>query len=84
MVRENARFSGVEIITQCVMGNHFHLLVRVAAQSAVSDAELLRRASGYYGKKSPYRKLLEQTFSEFANCPKTCEPAWGHAWVIFQ
>ena len=65
MVRENARFSSVETITQCVMGNHFHLLVRVAAQSAVSDAELLRRASGYYGKKSPYRKLLDQTFSEF-------------------
>jgi putative transposase len=65
MARENARFSGVEIITQCVMGNHFHLLVRVAAQSAVSDAELLRRAAGYYGEKSPYRKLLEQTFSEF-------------------
>ena len=65
MIRENARFSGVEIITHCVMGNHFHLLVRVPEDSAVSDAELLRRVAGYYGKKSPYRKLLEQTFSEF-------------------
>lgn len=65
MVRENARFSGVEIVTQCIMGNHFHLLVRVPGETAVSDPELLRRAFGYYGKRSPYRKLLEQSFSEF-------------------
>jgi putative transposase len=65
MVRENARFSGVEVVTQCIMGNHFHILVRVPEEASVSDAELLRRAAGYYKKKSPYRDLLEQTFSDF-------------------
>jgi len=65
MVRENARFSGVEVITQCVMGNHFHILVRVPEKASLSDAELVKRASGYYRKNSPYRTLLEQTLGDF-------------------
>lgn len=65
MMRENARFSGVEIITHCVMSNHFHLLVRVPEKSSVPDAELLRRVGGYYKKNSPYRLLLESTYQDF-------------------
>lgn len=65
MVRENARFSGVEVITQCIMGNHFHILVRVPEKASLSDAELTGRASGYYKKNNPYRKLLEQTLGDF-------------------
>lgn len=65
MARENARFSGVEVITQCIMGNHFHILARVPEKTPLADAELVGRASGYYKKNSPYRKLLEQTLSDF-------------------
>ena len=40
-----ADFSGVEVIAYCVMGNHFHVLVRVPDKDriVVSDEELMRR-----------------------------------------
>ena len=43
IMRKVARFSGVEVITYCVMSNHFHLLVRVPKQKAVSDKEMFAR-----------------------------------------
>jgi|688.fasta_scaffold45387_4 REP element-mobilizing transposase RayT len=44
-----ARFCGLEVITYCMMGNHFHLLVRVPETVPLSDEDLLRRAEGFYG-----------------------------------
>ena len=44
-----ARFCGLEVITYCMMGNHFHLLLRVPVPVALSDEELFRRAEGFYG-----------------------------------
>ena len=29
LIRKTSQFSGIEVMTNCVMGNHFHLLVRV-------------------------------------------------------
>ncbi|MEY4692489.1 MAG: hypothetical protein RIT19_2814 [Verrucomicrobiota bacterium] len=46
-----ARFCGLEVITYCMMGNHFHVLVRVPKAAPLSDDELLRRAEGFYGKQ---------------------------------
>jgi len=31
LIRKMSRFCGIEVLTFCVMGNHFHLLVRVPA-----------------------------------------------------
>jgi putative transposase len=51
-----ADFSGVEIITYALMSNHFHILVRVpektSADSAVTDAELIRRVERLNGVKA--------------------------------
>jgi len=44
-------FCGLEVITYCMMPNHFHLLIRVPEAREVSDAELLERAEAFYGKK---------------------------------
>jgi len=46
-----ARFCGLEVITYCMMGNHFHLLLRVPVPVALSDEELFRRAEGFYGSQ---------------------------------
>jgi REP element-mobilizing transposase RayT len=43
MLRKQAGFCGVDVLAYCVMGNHFHLLVAVPEDVAISDAELLRR-----------------------------------------
>jgi hypothetical protein len=44
-----ADFSGVTILTYCVMDNHFHILVQVPEKKEVSDGEMLRRLKVLYG-----------------------------------
>ena len=58
-----ADFSGVEVLTYCVMSNHFHVLVEVPELGNLSDAELMRRYKVLYPKPSKYQeasiKVLE-------------------------
>jgi len=49
MLRRAEVFSGVEIITYCVMDNHFHILVKVPERRDVSETELRGRISILYG-----------------------------------
>jgi REP element-mobilizing transposase RayT len=49
LIRKQADFSGLEILTFCIMDNHFHLLIRVPAPSKLSHEALLERYKGYYG-----------------------------------
>ncbi|MCC5807385.1 MAG: transposase [Opitutales bacterium] len=45
-----ARFSGVEVITYCCLGNHFHILVRIDPTARdCSDTELVDRFAALYG-----------------------------------
>jgi putative transposase len=47
-----AAFCGVELLTYCILDNHFHLLVEVPGEvGELSDAELIRRAGYLYGGK---------------------------------
>ncbi len=50
MLWQLADFSGLRIITYCLMSNHFHLLVEVPEAGAVDDAELVRRFQVLYPK----------------------------------
>ena len=65
-----ADFSGVEVITYCIMSNHFHVLVRVPDREAtkVSDEELMRRYRVLYPKPTQYQqsdpKVLEKNLLE--------------------
>ncbi len=43
-----ARFSGVEILSYCIMSNHFHLLVYVPEPPSLSDEDLLSRIEALY------------------------------------
>ncbi len=58
-LRRVAAFCGVEVLTFCVMSNHYHILVRVDPKAkAVGDAELVRRFRALYGEdKCPYINL---------------------------
>ena len=49
-----ADFSGVELLTYSIMGNHFHVLVRVPHVDSVSDAELIRRYRVLYPNPTKY------------------------------
>tara|TARA_R110002111_G_scaffold76902_2_gene121721 strand:- start:530 stop:1468 length:939 start_codon:yes stop_codon:yes gene_type:complete len=55
MIHQIADFSGVEILTYCLMNNHFHILVRVPFAESVTDEELLRRYRVLYPKPTQYQ-----------------------------
>ena len=52
-----AHFCGVEIITYCILSNHFHLLVRIPPPSHLPDSLLLHRAESFYGKHATIPSL---------------------------
>jgi REP element-mobilizing transposase RayT len=56
MLWQVSDFCGVEILTYCVMSNHFHVLVRVFDGQEVSDAELMRRYQVLYPKPTKYQE----------------------------
>jgi len=55
MLWQVADFCGVEVLTYCIMSNHFHVLVRVPCLTEVSDQELLRRHKALYPKPTKYQ-----------------------------
>jgi len=66
LVKGYAVFGGIDLVSWCLMGNHFHLMVRVRAEDAakLSDEEVLERCSHIYeGWK------LERLRGNYANSP---------------
>lgn len=64
MIWQVAQFCGVEVLTYCVMSNHFHVLLRVPEPSGVTDSELIRRYRVLYPKPTKYQtasiEVMEQ------------------------
>ena len=54
-----ADFSGVEVLTYCLMSNHFHVLVRVpdGENVVLSDEELVRRYAVLYPERTEYQTM---------------------------
>ncbi len=55
MLWQVADFCGVEVLTYCIMSNHFHVLVRVPDVTEITDKELLRRYKVLYPKPTEYQ-----------------------------
>ena len=55
MLWQVADFCGVEVLTYCVMSNHFHVLARVPVAADVPDGELMRRYRTLYPKPTKHR-----------------------------
>ena len=51
----DADFCGVQVLTYCVMSNHFHVLVRVPDKAEVADKELMRRYRVLYPRPTKYQ-----------------------------
>lgn len=68
MLWQVADFSGVEILTYVLMNNHFHVLVYVPYQDAISDQELLRRYRVLYPRPTDFETasihILERKLRE--------------------
>ena len=48
LMRMYAGFSGIQVVSWCVMDNHFHLLVAVPDQGELSEATVLKRMAMIY------------------------------------
>ena len=59
-----SQFCGVEILTYCIMANHFHVLVRVPKKQEIDDRELLARCSVLYGRQKGRMEALEALLKE--------------------
>ena len=51
-MRMYENFSGCQVLSYCVMSNHFHILLEVppSAESGIADKELLKRLSAIYSE----------------------------------
>ncbi|WP_244651340.1 MULTISPECIES: transposase [unclassified Lentimonas] len=55
MLWQVAKFCGAEILTYCVMTNHFHVLLRMPEPAVLSDVELMRRYKVLYPKPTKFQ-----------------------------
>jgi len=61
MIRQVADFSGVDILTYCVMDNHFHVLIRIAHDAKeISDSEIVRRYVSLYPSGGTYQQMTPE------------------------
>ena len=61
---KQAKFCGLEVITYCVMSNHFHVLVRVPEPLQLTDGQLIERLEALYGPKGALTVLARQAVAE--------------------
>jgi putative transposase len=64
MIWKVAAFCGVELITYCVMSNHFHILVRVPEPPVLTDGQLIERLEGLYGRNGAPTLLAREAMAE--------------------
>ncbi|NJL18861.1 MAG: hypothetical protein HC901_00605 [Bdellovibrionaceae bacterium] len=56
-LRQAERFCGVEILTFCILSNHFHVLVKVPQlPPSLADTELLARYRALYPKPTKFQQ----------------------------
>ncbi len=69
-IKGGARFAGVDLVSWCLMGNHFHLLVRVPPVDAytMDDEEVLSRMENIYTepRMRHFRGIWERMRSDAA------------------
>ena len=58
-MRRLEAFTGVKVLTYCIMSNHFHILAEVPEITDLPDDELLRRIKNFYKKEDAEVRLLE-------------------------
>jgi len=72
LIRRYAAFYFVEILGFCLMGNHFHLMVRVFPESEFTDEDIRKRYRAFYGDDKalgegqiPFLRMKLSSLSEF-------------------
>jgi len=64
LIRRYATLYLAEILGFCLMGNHFHILVRVLPEHKFTDADILKRYVDFYGDERIYADGLIPSLRE--------------------
>ena len=64
MLWKMAAFCGMEVITYCLMANHFHVLIRVLEPPQLTDGQLVERLEALYGSKGALSLLAREAMSK--------------------
>jgi len=64
MLWKMASFCGMEVITYCMMINHFHVLIRVPEPPELTDEQLIERIEALYGKRGALTLLAREAVAE--------------------
>jgi putative transposase len=64
LIRRYANLYFVEILGFCLMGNHFHILVRMFPEHNFTDAEVLKRHVDFYGDERMFAEGLIASLRE--------------------
>lgn len=64
MLAKQATFCGVEVLSFCLLDNHFHILVRVPFETQITDAELVKRYKALYSDCDPRQGMTPQQLSD--------------------
>ena len=59
LMRRLEAFSGVEVVTYCIMSNHVHLLLRVPDRKVLSDSELLAKVE-QVSSKTAFAQFMDR------------------------
>ena len=59
-----ATFCGVEVLTYCMMSNHFHLLVRIPPPAELSEEALLEKLTAFYGPQGAKTVLAQESLKK--------------------
>lgn len=68
-------FTGIRILTYCIMSNHFHLLLEVPEQQTLTRTQLTSRITIFYSKQKA-RNVLQ----EFEEAKKHTQKTGNNAW----
>ena len=70
LIRHLSSIYFAEVLGFCIMGNHFHLLVRMHLEDEFSDEEIKRRLYAYYGeddKRCITEEMIQSLRKKWAN-----------------
>ncbi len=73
LLRNVAKFCGVEVLTFCIMTDHFHILVMVPERQAVDDEELLDRLALIQTPQAVRRRMKRWERLEAAGLAETAD-----------
>lgn len=74
-MRRMEKFSGVRILSYCIMSNHFHLLIEVPEVLNVEDRILMERLRAFY-PKTRMRAITEEFDRAREHTRRTGSSAW--------